>query len=288
MSARGAEHAASAPPDGGVTPPVSLADSAGSIAPQLLRLLREAIVQGELLPGTVVSEADIARRFGVSRQPVREAFIKLQEAGLLSIKPQRGTVVQRISVDAVFDARFVREAVEVAVVRVAAELQPKDLARRLAELIAAQEHAARDADAPAFLRLDEAFHRAMADGIGRSFAWTALEAIKAQMDRVRFLSFEGATPLPELIRQHRAIAGAIAAADPGQAEAAMRAHLREILASLPRIAEAHPDYFEPATRGRAATRKEDSSLQPPVAQCCSPALPCWPHRPSAPRKARAA
>jgi DNA-binding GntR family transcriptional regulator len=258
MSAWSAAHAEATPPPGWLAPAVSLADSAGSIAPQLLRLLREAIVRCELLPGTVVSEADIARRFGVSRQPVREAFIKLQEAGLLSIRPQRGTVVQRISVDSVFDSRFVREAVEVAVVRAAAELLPKGLDRRLAELIAAQEDAARDGDAPAFLRLDEAFHRAMADAIGRSFAWTALEAIKAQMDRVRFLSFEGATPLPDLIRQHRAIASAIAAGDPDKAEAGMRAHLREILASLPRIAAAHPDFFEPATQGRATPPKEDA------------------------------
>ena len=235
-----------------------LADAASSITPQVLRLLREAIVRGELLPGRVLSEAETARRFGVSRQPVREAFIKLQEAGLLSIRPQRGTTVQRISVDAVFDARFVREAVEVAVVRAAAEAPPEGLGARLAGLIAAQEQAAAEGDAPGFLRLDEAFHRALAESIGRSFAWTALEAIKAQMDRVRFLSFEGATPLPELIRQHRAIAGAVAAADPDKAEAAMREHLREILASLPRIAEAHPDYVEPAAKGRAATRKEDA------------------------------
>lgn len=259
MFAGDSKRAAPAPPDGGVTPAVSLSDSAGSIAPQILRLLREAIVQGELRPGTVLSEAELARRFGVSRQPVREAFIRLQEAGLLSIRPQRGTVVQRISVDAVFDARFVREAVEVAVVRACAEARPDGLDSRLAELIAAQEGAAAAGDAPGFLRLDEAFHRAMAEGIGRSFAWTALEAIKAQMDRVRFLSFEGTTPLPELIRQHRAIAQAIRAGNPDQAEAAMRGHLREILASLPRIAEAHPDYFEPAAKGRAATRKEDAT-----------------------------
>ena len=134
-------------------------------------------------PGTVVSEADIARRFGVSRQPVREAFIKLQEAGLLSIRPQRGTVVQRISVDAVFDARFVREAVEVAVARAAAEAPCRALHHRLAELIAAQEDAAAEGDAPAFLRLDEAFHRAIADGIGRSFAWPAARSASRSAPR---------------------------------------------------------------------------------------------------------
>lgn len=236
---------------------LALDDAMGAIAPQVLRALRQAIVQGELLPGATLSEAEIARQLGVSRQPVRESFIKLQEAGLLSVRPQRGTVVQRISVDTVIDARFVREAVEAAVVREAAQARPAGLADRLNALIAAQQEAASRADAPDFLRLDESFHRAMADGIGRGFAWTALEGIKAQMDRVRFLSFEGATPLAELIRQHRAIVEAIAAGDPDRAEAALRRHLREILASLPRIAEAHPDYFEAATVGRTQSETEE-------------------------------
>lgn len=220
-------------------------DQQDAIAPQVARALREAIVRIELPPGAVISEADIARRFGVSRQPVREAFIKLAEAGLLAIRPQRGTRVQRISVDEVVNARFVREAVEAAVAREAAETRPAGLAERLSRLVAEQEEAAAAEDGVRFLRLDEAFHRALAEGIGRGFAWSVLEGIKAQMDRVRFLSFEGATPLPEIIRQHRAILQAIAAGDPARAEAAMRRHLREILASLPRIAEAHPEYFEP-------------------------------------------
>lgn len=219
-------------------------DQEEAITPQVVRALRDAIVRIELPPGAVISEADIARRFGVSRQPVREAFIKLQDAGLLSIRPQRATRVQRISVSEVVNARFVREAVEAAVAREAAEARPPGLAAHLHALIEAQERAAESEDGPLFLRLDEAFHRALAQGIGRDFAWTALEGIKAQMDRVRFLSFSGATPLPDLIRQHRAILDGVAAGDPARAEAAMRRHLREILASLPRIAEAHPDYFE--------------------------------------------
>jgi DNA-binding GntR family transcriptional regulator len=219
-------------------------DQEDAIAPQVMRALRDAIVRLELPPGAAISEADIARRFGVSRQPVREAFIKLQEAGLLAIRPQRATLVQRISEAEVMNARFVREAVEAAVAREAAELRPVGLVPRLRHLIAEQERAAAVEDGGSFLRLDEAFHRALAEGIGRGFAWTLLEGIKAQMDRVRFLSFEGATPLSELIRQHRAVADGIAAGSPEAAEAAMRRHLREILASLPRIAEAHPDYFE--------------------------------------------
>jgi DNA-binding GntR family transcriptional regulator len=215
----------------------------GSLAAQVTLQLRDAIVRLELPPGVSLSETDVARRFGVSRQPVREAFIKLADMGLLAIRPQRGTFVRQISTASVMNARFVREAVEVAVVREAA-LKPRPrLLVELRALLGEQAVRAAANDAHGFLRLDEAFHAALADGIGRPAAWAILEDLKAQMDRVRFLSFEGATPLADLVAQHRAVVERIAAGDAAGAEAAMRRHLREILASLPLIAAAHPDYF---------------------------------------------
>ena len=69
-----------------------------------------------LQPGQALSETEISKQFGVSRQPVREAFIKLAEAGLVEIRPQRGTFVVPITQRDVLQARFIREAVEVAVV----------------------------------------------------------------------------------------------------------------------------------------------------------------------------
>ena len=87
------------------------------ISTQLYHHLRGAIIRGELRPGQALSESEIARQTSTSRQPVREAFIKLAEEHLLSIQPQRGTFVVRISVADVLDARFVREAIELAVVQ---------------------------------------------------------------------------------------------------------------------------------------------------------------------------
>jgi DNA-binding GntR family transcriptional regulator len=87
------------------------------VARRVFQELRNAIFTMRFRPGQAVSELDIATQFGVSRQPVREAFIKLGEAGLLSVRPQRGTFIVKISVKQVFDTRFVREAVELAVVR---------------------------------------------------------------------------------------------------------------------------------------------------------------------------
>src|ERR1051326_3034244 len=88
-----------------------------SIAEQVFRTLRSSIVTLRLTPATALSEQDIADRLKVSRQPVREAFIKLSEIGLVRVLPQRGTFVTKISEKEVLDARFVREAVECAVAR---------------------------------------------------------------------------------------------------------------------------------------------------------------------------
>src|SRR5688572_14759331 len=86
----------------------------------VLAEIRQAIIQLRLRPGDRLSEAEVARQFGVSRQPVREAFIKLAQARLLSVRPQRGTLVRLISRQDVENAHFVREAIEIAAVRKAA------------------------------------------------------------------------------------------------------------------------------------------------------------------------
>ena len=88
-----------------------------TIARRIAEQLRDAIVTMRLKPGDTISESEIASRFGVSRQPVREAFIQLAEQELLRIRPQRPTEVVRISIRGVLNARFVREALEVAVAR---------------------------------------------------------------------------------------------------------------------------------------------------------------------------
>lgn len=216
------------------------------IVPQLVQLLRQAIVEMQVKPGQALSEADIARHYGISRQPVREAFIKLREVGLVQILPSRGTYVVKISVREVLNARFVREAIECALARTAAALVDERGAAALRENIAAQERAAASGDTVQFYKLDEAFHRAVAACCECDYASRVVESTRAQIDRVRFLSLPKATPPDVLLRQHRAIANAILARDADAAEAAMSAHLREILISLPNLARRHPDFFEDA------------------------------------------
>lgn len=211
---------------------------------RVFEALRQAIVQLQLSPGNPLSEADIARQLGVSRQPVREAFIKLAEVGLVDIRPQRGTFVRPISVREVHNARFLREAIEVAVVRKAAAEATPEWVRDLRRIIENQREVAIHGDTADFLRLDEAFHQAIAAAASCEEAWRVVEGLKAQMDRVRYLSLPDATPLQTIIAQHERIVDALDHGSPAEAEAAMRHHLTEILISLPKLSAENAKFFE--------------------------------------------
>ena len=217
----------------------------GSAGAQAFAALRHAIVTLGLRPGQSFSEQEVARQLRISRTPVREALIKLAETGLIEVLPQRGTLVRRISVKAVRDARFVREAVETAVLREAAGRLPSSVLAAARGLIASQREAAAGDNLERFLSLDDAFHRSFAAGIDRDHAWVVVEAQKAQMDRVRFLSLPGATPIGRLIDQHEAILDAVERGDAPASEAAMRTHLTEVLAALEPLRRRYPDLFEP-------------------------------------------
>src|SRR5213596_1209453 len=117
-----------------------------SIAEQVFRTLRSSIVTMRLTPATALSEQDIADRLKVSRQPVREAFIKLSEIGLVRVLPQRGTFITKISAKEVLDARFVREAVECAIARRASAGIAISAVTELRDIIGAQRKAARAKD----------------------------------------------------------------------------------------------------------------------------------------------
>jgi DNA-binding GntR family transcriptional regulator len=214
-----------------------------TIARRIAEMLRDAIVTLELKPGDTISESEIGARFGVSRQPVREAFIQLAEQGLLRIRPQRSTEVVRISIRDVLNARFVRVALEVATVRKAAtEAQglPVDTFDELYRL----QSAASDADDyRAFHAHDDAFHRLIARLSGNEFVWRLIDQQKVQMDRVRYLSLK--LGMPVTIAEHREIGQAILDADPDRAEARMRAHLHKIDTMIHTIRDLHGEYFAP-------------------------------------------
>jgi DNA-binding GntR family transcriptional regulator len=217
-------------------------DPAAAISPQIYAQLREAIIRNRFSPGDRISESEIARSCAVSRQPVREAFIKLASEGLVAILPQRGTIITKINYSAVLDARFLREAIEADIVSMLTSEPDISLIRELRSQLKAQAAVIRT-DPQEFIGLDDRFHRTLADAAGKVGAWRLIEGLKSQMDRVRFLSL-GHFPVKKLIEQHKAVVDRIEIGDPQGANVAIRGHLREVLSDLPQILGANPDFFD--------------------------------------------
>jgi DNA-binding GntR family transcriptional regulator len=214
-----------------------------SNAHRIFVVLKRRIFNLGLLPGASLSEADVAKTMGVSRQPVREAFIKLADAGLVEIRPKRGTFVRLISKREVANARFVREAIEVAVARKAATEGRREEIEQLGLLIEAQERAVRENNLGEFFDLDERFHCQIAVAAECDVAWGIVENLKAQFDRMRYLGQPNPTALSDVIQQHHAIARAISEADADAAAVAVSRHMEDVLDSLPRISASRPELF---------------------------------------------
>jgi len=213
-----------------------------SMGAQLHRYLRAAIIRGELAPGQAISEVEMSKKFSMSRQPVREAFIKLGEERLIEVLPQRGTYVRKISVKEVLEARHLREIIEVSIVREVTQKHDAALIKNLRDIIEQQKRVSLG-DSHAFLLLDEEMHKALGMFAGREYVWRINEMIKAQLNRVRYLSFDFATPTPILIQEHSAIIDAIESGNPDLAAQRMENHVRAIITSLPMIAERYPENF---------------------------------------------
>lgn len=225
-----------------IAPDIPRLDSTKPIGPQLVNALRRRIIHNDWKPGQRLSESEVAADYDVSRQPIREAFIKLREDGLIEVRPQRGSFVRKISSANVLDARFVREAIEADIVRIVASAPKDDVIRDLEELVAAQKRAA-DSKVEEFMAIDDRFHHRLALAAGHVHAWETVESTKSQLDRVRHLSSQH-FPRANVIAQHIGIVDAIKAGSPDQAEADMRQHLRGLIRDLPTIKETFADFFE--------------------------------------------
>ncbi|MET0438201.1 MAG: GntR family transcriptional regulator [Devosia sp.] len=223
--------------------PAALENTKETIAMRVVDALRDDIITMGLKPGDVISESDIAGRYGVSRQPVREAFIRLAQQGLLLIRPKRATVVKKISPVGVRQSRFIRESIEVEIIRRVAGQPSDDAADVLVKLIADQEAASDAGDSRRFHTLDELFHRTLARLAGVEYAWQLIDDHKMQLDRVRYLTL-GVSSTQRAIAEHKQIVEAVAKADPTAAETAMRAHLARAELLLNQTISDFPDYFE--------------------------------------------
>ena len=210
---------------------------------QIYRILRRDIVHCLIAPGTPLSEKDVSVRFDVSRQPVREAFIKLAENGLIQIRPQRGSYVNKISMQQVRNGCFVRQAIECAVARRAAMLINDSQSYQLEQNLHQQRIAIDRKQLNDFFQLDDEFHQKLAQIADCQLAWDTIENIKATMDRVRYMSLDHVSPPEKLLSQHQDIFAALEKKDVDGVDQAMTRHLQEIGETVQLIRQENRDWF---------------------------------------------
>lgn len=132
--------------------------------------IRDAIVAGDIAPGAVVRDADLAERLGLSRAPVREAFTRLVDEGLLESKPQSYTRVTAVVAADVRDAAAVVGAMHELVTRIAV---PRLFAADVEGMRTANERfaaAVRAGDVDAALHADDALHDVLVRAAGNRAA----------------------------------------------------------------------------------------------------------------------
>jgi DNA-binding GntR family transcriptional regulator len=212
-------------------------------APQVFERLRELIISLGLPPGSPLSRIALAEQFGVSSTPIRDALMRLDEEGLVEVYPQHATVVSRIDVARAEQAHFLRQSLELEIVRTLALDHGDQLIAELSRTIAAQQQAAKSGDFAKFMAADDDFHRQLYGGAEKSELWTLVKSRSGHIDRLRRLHLPSPGKAQDIVRHHKLIVTAIGASEPDEAQRHLRKHLSGTLGYLAQIRARFPEYL---------------------------------------------
>ncbi|KRC31703.1 GntR family transcriptional regulator [Oerskovia enterophila] len=203
-------------------------DLAPSAVERAFAAVSASIITGEIAPGALLTEGEVADELGISRTPVREAFLQLQTCRLLTLFPKRGAVVASVPDKEVADLLAVRIMLESSAIRaLGGQPLPDGVARDLDDLVAQQVVAEHEGDLLAFSQADFAFH----SRVIRAGDNDVIEDLFTQLGpRLELLTHRAvrrdATSPTRLLADHRELATLARAGDADAYEAALRAHVQ--------------------------------------------------------------
>jgi DNA-binding GntR family transcriptional regulator len=209
-----------------------------SLQERTYQSLRSALLDGDYLPGERIYEAAVAQALGVSRNPVREAVRRLQQDGLLDVRPHYGIYVATIPADEIEDVYRIRAALEATAAALAAERMTDEEIRELAAILEEQEAAAGRAEAlprePVSVVQADRFHHAIHVGARSPRLLVLLEQIYAQVTHFRNLTLRVPGRAAVSAAGHARIFGAIQGRDADAADQTMRNHIDDARQALVR------------------------------------------------------
>ncbi len=212
-------------------------------APQVFERLRGMIISLELPPGSPLSRAALASQFGVSSTPIRDALMRLEEEGLVDVFPQYATVVSQVDVRLAQQAHFLRQAVELEIVRMLALRRDEVFAAELNATIVRQQNYAKAGDFEKFMADDNEFHSQLYAAADKRDIWSLVRSRSGHIDRLRRLHLPSPGKAQDIVRHHKLIARAIEAGEPDEAQKHVRKHLSGTLSELEQIRARYPEYL---------------------------------------------
>jgi len=206
-------------------------DRSRPIGGQIYEAVRLNIILENLKPREPINETDLAAWFGVSRTPVRDAYLRLIEDGLINAQYKVGTIVAPIDEARVREGIIIRRALEREVVKIICE-GTADL-RSLDKIIALQSVAVSHNDHIEFFRLDEEFHAELAELANLPSAWRLAYSVKAHTDRARIML---TAHMPKRIniafQEHLGLVESLVARDGELAQALIAKHINSAIEAV--------------------------------------------------------
>jgi len=213
-------------------------------ADRVFSILRERIVSMELKPHELISRSELAKAFGVSQTPVREAILRLEEIGLVNVYPQSKTEIATINPARIMETQFLRRGLELEAALRVAELAESSDFERLEKIIDQQEALVNDDEhLLEFMALDRGFHRTIFRLAGHEAVHDLIIERAADLDRLRRLQLPLLGKRASIIADHREILAAIKAKRCDLIIAALHGHMGAVPWALDELQLQHPDYF---------------------------------------------
>ena len=197
-------------------------------AEEIRQLLADEIVRGRLPPGLPLEEIELARKFGVSRTPVREAIRQLEATGLAEARPRRGAVVAGVSRERLEEMFHVMLELEALCAKEAALRMTSEERAALVVLHDQGEPIAMGDDPDAYVRYNLVFHDAIYTGTHNSYLAELTHTGRKRLAPFRRAQFFGPGRLHASHVEHGKVVDAIGRGAADEAAEAMRAHIRVV------------------------------------------------------------
>lgn len=205
--------------------------------------LRRQIVELRLQPGAILSIKELCEHFGLSRSPLRDALIRLGQEGLVTMLPQRGTMIAKIDFRRVEEERFLRVSVERQVMALFMQRHTAEDVARLEESVTRQNRCVTAGDLRGFMDLDDDFHEIFYRAADKSFCASTIRHVSGHYRRVRLLSCVDSSISREILAQHYEMMAAIRTGDAGQVLRLFDRHLGKLDEEEPVFLRKYPDLF---------------------------------------------